>query len=166
MEKVPLNYFIVTLVFSSGLMTKYCMFTLLFTLRLLKVFIQSFNICISRSVTSVVNICLEENNPVERTNIKDGMESSGSLEQLGAWNAGGEFPLLAVVQKLQHQGIDFSRLKVRSQGWGSRFGIWIRFFWTTYVWIGNRQDAPSLKPLKTFLILKTWKRSSLSSLSR
>ena len=161
MEKFPIYYFIAPLVYSSGFMTKYCM------LRIPQFFIQVFNICISfRSVTSVVNICLEENNPVERTNIKDGMESSGSLEQLGAWNAGGEFPLLAVVQKLQHQGIDFSRLKVRSQGWGSRFGIWIRFFWTTYVWIGNRQDAPSLKPLKTFLILKTWKRSSLSSLSR
>ena len=62
----------------------------------------------------MVNICLEESNPVVRTSIKDGMESSGSLEQVGAWNAGGEFPLLAVVHKLQHQGIDFSRLKVRS----------------------------------------------------
>jgi len=71
---------------------------------------------INEIVTSVVNICLEENNPVEKTNIKDGMESSGSLEQLGAWNAGGEFPLLAVVQKLQQQGIDFSRLKAECGG--------------------------------------------------
>ena len=115
MEKVPIHYFVAPLVFSSGLMTKYCM------LRMLKFVIQAFNICISfRSVTSVVNICLEENNPVEKTNIKDGMESSGSLEQLGAWNAGGEFPLLTVVQKLQHQGIDFSRLKVRGQRAGLR----------------------------------------------